>query len=138
MRTRYFALIWGIAFLVAGIAGFIPGLTTAEPAPHMVVAAGHGRLLGLFPVNVLHNAVHLIFGIWGLAAYRSFSGARTYARAVAVIYAVFAVMGLIPMLVAIRVTAERRRREAAAKEAGAASEGDKPPQPKKKKRGWFG
>lgn len=48
--------------------------------------------------------------------------------------------GLIPMLVAIRVTAERRRREAEAKEAGEASIGDKPEKPKKKKkkRGWFG
>lgn len=44
--------------------------------------------------------------------------------------------GLIPMLVAIRVTAERKRRKAEA-EAKAAKAGDETP-PKKKKRGWFG
>ena len=42
--------------------------------------------------------------------------------------------GLIPVLVAMRVTAERKRREEeAAKKAGTATE-----KPKKKKRGWFG
>lgn len=41
--------------------------------------------------------------------------------------------GLIPVLVAMRVTAERKRREEeAAKKAGAA------PGKPKKKRGWFG
>lgn len=41
--------------------------------------------------------------------------------------------GLIPVLVAMRVTAERKRQEEeAAKKAGAA------PEKPKKKRGWFG
>jgi Domain of unknown function (DUF4383) len=40
----------------------------------------------------------VVFGIWGLAAYRTFSASRTNARAVAVIYAVLTVMGLIPTL----------------------------------------
>jgi hypothetical protein len=58
----------------------------------------YGRALGLFPVNLLHNGVHLLFGIWGIIAYRSFDAAKTYARITAVIYAVFAVMGLVPGL----------------------------------------
>ena len=99
MRTRYFSLIWGIAFLLVGIAGFIPALVTAPAETHnLSVTAGHGRLFGLFPINVLHNIVHLLFGVWGIAAYRSFPAARTYARGVGVIYIVFAVMGLIPVL----------------------------------------
>lgn len=99
MRTRYFALVYGIVFLAIGIAGFIPGLV-APPQPTADVAAetGFGRLFGLFPVNWLHNLVHIAFGIWGLAAYRAFSQARLYARSVAVIYAVLAIMGLIPVL----------------------------------------
>lgn len=56
------------------------------------------RTGNLFPVNWLHNLVHLAFGVWGLVASRGFGGARGYARAVAVIYAVLAVMGLIPVL----------------------------------------
>jgi hypothetical protein len=97
--VRYFALAYGIVFLLVGIAGFIPGLVTSpQPGPDVEVETGFGRLFDLFPVNWLHNLVHVAFGIWGLAAYRSFSGARIYAQSVAVIYAVLAVMGLIPVL----------------------------------------
>ena len=98
-NVRYFALVYGIVFLLVGIAGFVPGLMTPPQAgADVAVATEFGRLFGLFPVNVLHNLVHLAFGIWGLAAYRTLSAARIYARSVAVIYAIFAVMGLIPRL----------------------------------------
>jgi hypothetical protein len=100
MAIRRFALVYGIVFLIVGIAGFIPGFVTPlEPQhPDLAVEAGAGRLFGLFPVNVLHNIVHIIFGIWGIAVWRSIPRSLTYARSVAVIYAVFVVMGLIPML----------------------------------------
>jgi hypothetical protein len=49
----------------------------------------------MFHVNALHNIVHLLFGLWGLAAWRS-GGAIAYAKGVAVIYALLAVLGLIP------------------------------------------
>jgi hypothetical protein len=98
-HVRYFALIYGIVFLLVGIAGFVPGLVTPPQAgPDPTVATGFGRLFDLFPVNVLHNLVHLAFGVWGLAAYRTFSAARLYAQGVAVIYAILTVMGLIPLL----------------------------------------
>ncbi len=51
------------------------------------------RLLGLFPVNLLHNIVHLLFGVWGLAASRSWGGSVAYTRAGGVIYLVLAVLG---------------------------------------------
>lgn len=99
MRTTTFALILGIVFLVVGAAGFIPGLVSPiQSGDHMTVTGGYGNLLGLFPVNWLHSLVHVLFGIWGVVAYRSYDGARMYARGVAVIYAVLAVAGLIPGL----------------------------------------
>lgn len=99
MNTRYFSLVLGIVFLLVGVAGFIPGLMhMPEQAADVEVTENFGRLFGLFPVNILHNIVHIIFGIWGIAAYRSYAGARVYSRAVAVIYAVLAVMGFIPGL----------------------------------------
>jgi hypothetical protein len=100
MTTRTFALIFGIAFLAIGIAGFIPGLVSPPHANHpdLAVDSGYGQVLGLFPINVLHNIVHLAFGAWGLVAYRSHGGARGYAKGVAIIYAVLTVMGLIPGL----------------------------------------
>jgi hypothetical protein len=99
MSTRYFSLALGIIFLLVGIAGFVPGLLQGpEHAADVEVTQSFGRLMGLFPVNALHNIVHIIFGIWGIAAYRSYTGARGYSRAVAIIYAVLAVMGIIPGL----------------------------------------
>ena len=100
MTVRNFALIYGIVFLLVAIAGFIPGLVTPFEAEHpeLAVESGAGRLFGLFPVNVLHNLVHGVFGVWGLLASRSTPGSVTYARAVAIIYVVFVVMGLIPGL----------------------------------------
>jgi hypothetical protein len=98
-HIRYFALVYGIVFLLVGIAGFVPGLVAPpEEGRDLAIATGFGRLFDLFPVNVLHNLVHVAFGIWGIAAYRTFSASRTYARAVAVIYGVLTVMGLIPVL----------------------------------------
>jgi hypothetical protein len=100
MNTRTFALIFGIVFLIVGAGGFVPGLTdhSAVPHPDLTMTQGFGHELGMFPVNLLHNIVHLLFGIWGLLAYRSYAGARSYARGVAIIYGVLTVMGLIPAL----------------------------------------
>ena len=100
MSTRTFALIWGIVFLMLAATGFIPGLLqdTRPEDPHLAVDAMYGRALGLFPVNVLHSLVHLAFGIWGVLAYRDWDKAKTYAKAVAVVYTLFVVMGLVPAL----------------------------------------
>jgi hypothetical protein len=49
-------------------------------------------------VNLLHNVAHLAFGIWGLAVSRNAGATVVYARGVAVIYAAFTVLGLIPSL----------------------------------------
>jgi hypothetical protein len=103
MSPRTFALIYGIVFLLVGIAGFIPGITQMDhqhrPGVDLVVEGpGHGMLLGLFHVNLFHNIVHLAFGAWGLFAYRSLGHAVFYARGVTIIYAVLAVAGLIPGL----------------------------------------
>ena len=98
MDVRYFALVYGIVFLLVGIAGFVPAFVTPPEPGAAAGAAAHGLLFGLFPVNVLHNLVHIGFGIWGLAAWRAFSHARTYARSVAVVYGIFVVMGVIPGL----------------------------------------
>jgi len=97
MLTRRFALVWGILFLLVGLAGFVPGLLT-PPDEAIAVDAMHGHLFGLFPVNLLHDLVHLAFGVWGIVVWRTFAADRGYAKAVAVIYALLANMGFIPVL----------------------------------------
>jgi Domain of unknown function (DUF4383) len=100
MSVRTFALIAGIAYLAAGVLGFIPQLLAPAPAnaPQVGITAFYGYLLGLFPVNFLHNLVHLAIGAWGIAASRSVGGARAYSKSLAVIYGILAIMGLIPAL----------------------------------------
>ncbi len=99
MKTRYFALIFGFVYLIVGILGFVPGLlTTPVEAPPMAVETGFGLLFGLFPVNVLHNVVHFLLGLWGVMAWRSFGSARVYSKSLAVIFGVLTIMGLIPVL----------------------------------------
>lgn len=97
MGTRYFALIIGIVYALVGLMGLLGiGLQPPTGHPALAIEAQHGRLLGLFPVNILHNIVHLLIGLWGIAAYRSYGGARAFARALAIIYALLAIMGLLP------------------------------------------
>ena len=98
MSTRTFALIFGIVFLAVGALGFVPNMVEPLHPGHPTVDPEGGLLLGLFPVNLYHNIVHIIFGLWGLAASRSVGGSVGYARGVAIIYAVLTILGLIPSL----------------------------------------
>ena len=99
MATRYFALGVGIVYVLVGVLGFVPAFLSPPPAdPDLAVDTLYGLLLGLFPVNVLHSIVHLIIGVAGVVAYRSYSGARAYAQTLAIVYGLLAIMGLIPVL----------------------------------------
>ena len=98
--TRYFALVVGAAFTLAGIAGFLPWFTTHPPsdAPHLTVNTSYGLLLGLFPVNIIHNIFHLAVGIMGLLAFRTYSSAVQFSRFLGITLAVLTLMGMIPAL----------------------------------------
>lgn len=97
MTTQRFALIYGIVFILIGVAGFIPGITTPHSHPDVSLTTGLGLVMGLFPINVLHNLVHLLFGGWGLVAARSSGAAVVYAKVSAVVYALLTILGLIPV-----------------------------------------
>ena len=100
MSTSTFALIFGIAYLGAGVLGLIPAALQPPPpdAPPTHFTLMYGYLLGLFPVNVLHSAVHLAIGFWGLMAWRGNASPHVFGRSLALLYGVLAVMGLIPGL----------------------------------------
>ena len=84
------ARIFGVVFLLIGALGFVTGGMSMEADPALAP-----KVLGLFPVNVLHNAVHLLFGVWGLAASRTVSGAAMYAKGAGGIYVVLALLGFV-------------------------------------------
>lgn len=95
MTTRQFALVLGLGFVVAGIAGFFP--SPADPPAGLTQTHGFGHALGLLPVNTLHNIVHIVFGLMGIMASRgALMSARGYAQFVAIAYALLAVLGLLP------------------------------------------
>lgn len=98
--TRYFALVVGVAFTLAGIAGFLPFFTPHAPpeAPHLIVETSYGLLLGLFPVNIIHNLFHFGVGVLGVLAFRSYPSALQFSRFLGVALGVLTVMGLIPPL----------------------------------------
>jgi hypothetical protein len=91
-------MILGAVFVLIGILGFVPGINsmiTGDDPNLTFEGPGHGYLLGLFHVNVLHNLVHILFGVMGLLMARSFDSAVMYARIVAVSYGLLTIMGLI-------------------------------------------
>jgi hypothetical protein len=89
------AAVVGAVFLVVGILGFIPGITSNVGSLSFAGHDSHAMLLGLFQVSVLHNIVHLLFGVAGLALGRSAGSARGYLVWGGAIYLVLFVYGLI-------------------------------------------
>jgi hypothetical protein len=84
------ARVFGWVFIIVGLAGFA--------ATGMDMTADHTlapRLLGIFPVNAVHNVVHLAFGVWGVLAARSYDAARSYLIGAAIAYLVLAALGYV-------------------------------------------
>ncbi|MDG4819825.1 DUF4383 domain-containing protein [Micromonospora sp. WMMD956] len=93
--VRRAAATVGVVFLLVGLLGFVPGITTGFGDLRF---AGHGsgaKLLGVFQVSVLHNAVHLAFGLAGLALSRTWDGARTFLIGGGAVYLVLWLYGLV-------------------------------------------
>jgi hypothetical protein len=100
MKAPTFALVFGIAYLAAGLLGLIPAALVPPPvdAPPTRFALMYGYLLGLFPVNIVHTALNLAVGAWGLGAWSGRTSAVRYARVLAILFGVLAVMGMLPLL----------------------------------------
>src|SRR5262245_54780540 len=81
--SRTYAVAFGVVYTIVGLIGFAFSTTLAT-----------ANLL-VFPVNVLHNVVHLAVGLLGVGAFLT---GRTvpYARAMAVLFAVLTLAGFLP------------------------------------------
>ena len=89
------ARLVGIVFLLVGIAGFIPGITTnLYDGLDFAGDGSEAELLGLFQVSVLHNIVHALFGV-GIFMAATPSGARTFLIGSGAIYLVLFLLGIV-------------------------------------------
>ena len=82
--------VFGIVFILVAVLGFIvPGGLVMAMDPQT------GMVLGVFPVNLLHNIVHLLFGVWGLVASRAWAGSKRFFTVGGIIYAILTVVGFL-------------------------------------------
>jgi hypothetical protein len=89
------AAVVGAVFLLVGVLGFVPGITTNYSDMTFAGHSSQAKLLGIFQVSVLHNIVHLLFGAAGLAMSRRRDTARTFLVGGGAIYLVLWLYGLV-------------------------------------------
>src|SRR4051812_23936904 len=89
------AIVVGIVFLLVGVLGFIPGITTGYDTMGFAGMGSMAMLLGLFQVSILHNIVHLLFGVVGLLSARTARGAKLYLIIGGIVYGVLWLYGLV-------------------------------------------
>jgi hypothetical protein len=82
-------LAFGAIYLLVGIVGFF--ITGFEN----FASSGHDAMLLVFAINPLHNIVHILIGVLGLALSRTLAGARTFGLILAVGYGLAFVYGVI-------------------------------------------
>jgi hypothetical protein len=93
--VRTAAMAVGATFLLVGILGFIPGITTNYDTLSFAGHTSDAKLIGLFEVSVLHNIVHVLFGVAGLAMAKNARSATAYLIGGGVIYLVLALYGAV-------------------------------------------
>ncbi|QCO97339.1 DUF4383 domain-containing protein [Arthrobacter sp. 24S4-2] len=89
------SMLVGAVFLLVGVLGFVPGITSNYGELQFAGHHSEAMLLGLFQVSVLHNIVHLLFGAAGLLLARSATGARSFLLYGGIVYLVLFVYGLV-------------------------------------------
>lgn len=86
---------FGVVFLLVGVAGFIPGVTSHFMHLGFAGRESSAKLVGLFQVSVLHNVVHLLFGVAGLLLSSTPLRARNYLFGGGVAYAALFFYGIV-------------------------------------------
>ena len=94
-RVQAASALVGAVFLLVGVLGVVPGITTDYDSLKGAGHRSHAELLGIFQVSVLHNVVHLLFGVAGLALARTASSARGFLVGGGAIFLVLWIYGLV-------------------------------------------
>lgn len=85
----------GATFLLVGILGFVPGVTQNFDSMKFAGHESGAELLGVFQVSILHNLVHVLFGVAGLVAARTISTSRSYLIGGGIVYGALALYGMV-------------------------------------------
>lgn len=93
--TQQAAFAVGVVFLLVGVLGFIPGVTTNYDQLQLAGHESEAMLLGIFQVSILHNLVHLGFGVAGIAMAKQWSAARSFLIVGGVIYLALWIYGMV-------------------------------------------
>ena len=98
MRDRHplqvAALASGALFLIVGVLGFVPGVTSHYSELEFAGHESDALLLGIFRVSILHNIVHLLFGVLGVLAARTVRDSRNFLIGGGVVYLLLTVYGV--------------------------------------------
>ncbi len=93
-QAQQLTMLLGVVFLLVGILGFIPGITTHYGDMSFAGDDSGAKLIGIFQVSILHNLVHMLFGIAGLALARTMEGAKQYLLGGGAVYIALWILGL--------------------------------------------
>lgn len=91
--ARTVAAVFGAVYVLIGILGFIPPLVTGSAPAGMESASGN--LLGIFPINAVHNVVHLVIGAALLYGATATATAIMVMKVVGATYILVGVLGFI-------------------------------------------
>jgi Domain of unknown function (DUF4383) len=94
-NARSLAGLFGVAFVVIGVLGFIPGVVSDYGELRWWRTGSGAELFGLFGTSVFHNLLYLGLGIVGLVAARSAAGSRAYLTGGGVLLVALGVYGLL-------------------------------------------
>jgi hypothetical protein len=89
------AFVVGAVFVLVGLLGFVPGVTTNYDEMQFAGHESDALLLNLFQVSILHNIVHLLFGVAGILLARTWSGARAFLIGGGLVYLVLWIYGML-------------------------------------------
>lgn len=81
--ARTVAAVFGAIYLLVGIVGFV------------LVPGGEGDLFDLFPINALHNIVHILLGAILLYGSMSYTAAIQTTRGVGIVLILLGILGFI-------------------------------------------
>jgi hypothetical protein len=78
---RFLTIMFGIALIFAGVAGFLPSFTPT------------GVLFGYFTASPMHNVFHMMTGVIAIMAATSYRTARMFFQGIGLFYTAIAIWG---------------------------------------------